>query len=75
MCLTFMSLWSSRLAVTKLDILDMFSEIKVGIAYKVDDQVIPHFPGVYTVVKSFKPCCFTQHLHSRALYVFPQIWV
>lgn len=23
----------------------MFSEIKVGLAYKVDDKFIPHFPG------------------------------
>lgn len=33
------------IALTKLDILDVFSEIKVGLAYKVDNQTIPHFPG------------------------------
>lgn len=34
-----------RLALTKLDILDMFTEIKVGVAYKLDGEIIPHFPG------------------------------
>lgn len=33
------------LALTKLDILDVLPEIKVGVAYKVDGQTIPHFPG------------------------------
>lgn len=33
------------IALTKLDILDVFSEIKVGMSYRVDDQMIPHFPG------------------------------
>uniref|UniRef100_A0A3Q3G630 Adenylosuccinate synthetase n=1 Tax=Labrus bergylta TaxID=56723 RepID=A0A3Q3G630_9LABR len=35
----------TALALTKLDILDVFSEIKVGVAYKVDNQTIPHFPA------------------------------
>ncbi|MED6258035.1 Adenylosuccinate synthetase isozyme 2, partial [Ataeniobius toweri] len=34
----------TALALTKLDILDVFPEIKVGLAYKVDDEIIPHFP-------------------------------
>lgn len=34
-----------RLALTKLDILDIFSEIKVGVAYKLDGEIIPHFPA------------------------------
>ena len=34
-----------RLALTKLDILDMFTEIKVGVAYKLDGEIIPHFPA------------------------------
>ena len=34
-----------RLALTKLDILDVFPEIKVGVAYKLDGEIIPHFPG------------------------------
>lgn len=36
-----------RLALTKLDILDMFTEIKVGVAYKLDGEIIPHFPGTF----------------------------
>ena len=35
----------TALALTKLDILDMFTEIKVGVAYKLDGEIIPHFPG------------------------------
>ncbi|MEQ2311058.1 Adenylosuccinate synthetase isozyme 2 [Ameca splendens] len=51
----------TALALTKLDILDVFPEIKVGLAYKVDDEIIPHFPGKcvcvpkkYIYGKSFK---------------------
>uniref|UniRef100_A0AAR2JF04 Adenylosuccinate synthetase n=1 Tax=Pygocentrus nattereri TaxID=42514 RepID=A0AAR2JF04_PYGNA len=35
----------TALALTKLDILDILQEIKVGVAYKVDNECIPHFPG------------------------------
>uniref|UniRef100_A0A8C5AHP6 Adenylosuccinate synthetase n=1 Tax=Gadus morhua TaxID=8049 RepID=A0A8C5AHP6_GADMO len=35
----------TALALTKLDILDVMDEIKVGVAYKVDNQSIPHFPA------------------------------
>uniref|UniRef100_A0A671YP97 Adenylosuccinate synthetase n=1 Tax=Sparus aurata TaxID=8175 RepID=A0A671YP97_SPAAU len=35
----------TALALTKLDILDVLAEIKVGVAYKVDNQTIPHFPA------------------------------
>uniref|UniRef100_A0A3P9JKK5 Adenylosuccinate synthetase n=1 Tax=Oryzias latipes TaxID=8090 RepID=A0A3P9JKK5_ORYLA len=35
----------TAIALTKLDILDVFPEIKVGIAYKVNDEIIPHFPA------------------------------
>lgn len=33
------------IALTKLDILDVLPEIKVGVAYKLGNQTIPHFPG------------------------------
>lgn len=33
------------IALTKLDILDVLDEIKVGIAYKLNGKRIPHFPG------------------------------
>uniref|UniRef100_H3DHY0 Adenylosuccinate synthetase n=1 Tax=Tetraodon nigroviridis TaxID=99883 RepID=H3DHY0_TETNG len=35
----------SAIALTKLDILDVFSDIKVGVSYRVDGQRIPHFPA------------------------------
>ncbi|XP_039616664.1 adenylosuccinate synthetase isozyme 2-like isoform X1 [Polypterus senegalus] len=35
----------SALALTKLDILDVLKEIKVGVAYKIGDQKIEYFPA------------------------------
>ncbi|XP_060609907.2 adenylosuccinate synthetase isozyme 2 isoform X2 [Anolis sagrei] len=35
----------TALALTKLDILDVFPEIKVGVAYKLEEKIIPHFPA------------------------------
>uniref|UniRef100_A0A8C1WFS6 Adenylosuccinate synthetase n=1 Tax=Cyprinus carpio TaxID=7962 RepID=A0A8C1WFS6_CYPCA len=35
----------TALALTKLDILDVLPEIKVGVAYKVDGEIIQHFPA------------------------------
>ncbi|KAI5606865.1 adenylosuccinate synthetase isozyme 2, partial [Silurus asotus] len=35
----------TALALTKLDILDVLSEIKVGVGYKVDNELIPYFPA------------------------------
>ncbi|XP_056422932.1 adenylosuccinate synthetase isozyme 2 [Hyla sarda] len=35
----------TALALTKLDILDVFTEIKVGVSYKLDGVKIPHFPA------------------------------
>lgn len=49
----WLSVFSFSLALTKLDILDVFSEIKVGVAYKVDNQTIPHFPGKSSVFFCF----------------------
>ncbi|MGH0189205.1 UNVERIFIED_CONTAM: hypothetical protein FKN15_033932 [Acipenser sinensis] len=39
----------SALAVTKLDILDTLEEIKVGVAYKIDGETIPSFPGLLSL--------------------------
>lgn len=36
---------SNSIALTKLDILDVLDEIKVGVAYKLNGKRIPHFPG------------------------------
>uniref|UniRef100_A0A667YWE0 Adenylosuccinate synthetase n=1 Tax=Myripristis murdjan TaxID=586833 RepID=A0A667YWE0_9TELE len=41
----------TALALTKLDILDVFPEIKVGVAYKVNNQTIPHFPANQEVLQ------------------------
>ena len=36
----------SRIAITKLDILDVFDEVKIGVAYWIDDKKIEDsFPG------------------------------
>lgn len=35
----------TALAVTKLDILDVFPEIKIGVGYKVNNEPIPYFPA------------------------------
>ncbi|NXI18507.1 PURA2 synthetase, partial [Irena cyanogastra] len=40
----------TALALTKLDILDVFPEIKVGVAYKLDGEIIPHFPANHEVL-------------------------
>lgn len=34
------------LALTKLDILDVLDEIKIGVAYKLGGKRIPYFPGM-----------------------------
>uniref|UniRef100_H3BDJ1 Adenylosuccinate synthetase n=1 Tax=Latimeria chalumnae TaxID=7897 RepID=H3BDJ1_LATCH len=36
----------TALAVTKLDILDLFDEIRIGIRYKIDGKPIPYLPGL-----------------------------
>lgn len=46
-CFNFAFPSKIRLALTKLDILDMFKEIKVGVDYKLDGEIIPHFPGTF----------------------------
>ncbi|XP_048340937.1 adenylosuccinate synthetase isozyme 2 isoform X2 [Sphaerodactylus townsendi] len=35
----------TALALTKMDIMDVLPEIKVGVAYKINDKIIPHFPA------------------------------
>ena len=35
-----------RIALTKLDILDVLDEIKVGVAYKINGKRVPPFPGM-----------------------------
>ena len=39
--------FSSSIAITKLDILDVFDEVKIGVAYWIDDKKIDDsFPGM-----------------------------
>lgn len=35
----------TSIALTKLDILDSLKEIQVGVAYKLDEKTLDHFPG------------------------------
>ncbi|XP_019725782.1 adenylosuccinate synthetase isozyme 1 isoform X2 [Hippocampus comes] len=41
----------TAIALTKLDILDVLEEIKVGIAYKLNGKRIPHFPANMDVLQ------------------------
>uniref|UniRef100_A0A3Q4AZ54 Adenylosuccinate synthetase n=1 Tax=Mola mola TaxID=94237 RepID=A0A3Q4AZ54_MOLML len=41
----------TAIALTKLDILDVLPEIKVGISYKVNNQAIPYFPANQEVLQ------------------------
>uniref|UniRef100_A0A8C4ZUU3 Adenylosuccinate synthetase n=1 Tax=Gadus morhua TaxID=8049 RepID=A0A8C4ZUU3_GADMO len=41
----------SAIALTKLDILDVLDEIKVGVAYKINGKRIPHFPANLEVLQ------------------------
>lgn len=39
------SFYTVSLAVTKLDILDTFDELKIAVSYKLAGKVLPSFPG------------------------------
>jgi adenylosuccinate synthase len=45
----------SELAVTKLDVLDAFDEVKVCVAYEVDGQRIEHLPDNQSVLHRVQP--------------------
>lgn len=47
-CFSFMIFGLSRIALTKLDILDTIPEIKVGVAYTVDGKPLHSFPGKFS---------------------------
>lgn len=42
----------SSIALTKLDILDEFDEIKIGIWYSIEGKKLPSFPGTLDVLKN-----------------------
>lgn len=46
MCVTLTNVVLCSLALTKLDILDVLDEIKIGVAYKLGGKRIPYFPGM-----------------------------
>lgn len=37
------------IALTKLDILDVLDELKIGVAYYKDGVKLNYFPGLYTI--------------------------
>lgn len=45
-CVTLTDVFLYSLALTKLDILDVLDEIKIGVAYKLGGKRIPYFPGM-----------------------------
>ena len=45
----------SGLVLTKLDILDVFEEVKVCVAYELDGKVIDYFPASYSQLSRVKP--------------------
>ena len=42
------------LAITKIDVLDDFDEIKVAVDYKIDGKVLDSFPSIF-IFASFGP--------------------
>ena len=46
MCNSLTDVFLYSLALTKLDILDVLDEIKIGVAYKLGGKRIPYFPGM-----------------------------
>lgn len=47
LCVTLSNVFLDSLALTKLDILDVLDEIKIGVAYKLSGKRIPYFPGMF----------------------------
>lgn len=45
---------STSLAITKIDVLDDFDEIKVAVDYKIDGEVLPSFPGMEILFDTVK---------------------
>ena len=45
----------SELAITKLDVLDAFDEVKVCVAYEVDGRRIEHLPDNQSVLHRVQP--------------------
>jgi len=41
----------TAVALTKLDILDGFSEIKIGVEYRKNGEILKHFPSSEQVIQ------------------------
>jgi len=49
----------TEIALTKLDVLNQFSEIKLCIGYKIGDKVIDYFPADLTEIQNIEPLYIT----------------
>lgn len=65
LCVTLSNVFLDSLALTKLDILDVLDEIKIGVAYKLAGKRIPYFPGMF-----FKKKVLITFSHSFLLIIF-----
>ena len=45
----------SEIALTKLDVLDTFEEVKVCVAYRIDGEVVRHYPDTVERLASVEP--------------------
>lgn len=54
---------SNSICLTKLDILDTFEEVKVGVSYKLDGKILDSVPGE-TSVRDFLQSTPSVHLCS-----------
>ncbi len=45
----------THLAVTKMDVLDGFREIKICVAYEVNGKKMPYFPSQTEILQEVKP--------------------
>ena len=60
---------SCSLAITKLDILDDFDEIKVGIQYKLNGKVIEHYPASEAELRNVEVGAFV-HMNDQMICSF-----
>ena len=51
--------FSSRLAITKLDILDTFPELKICVGYQLDGEDLPSFPADHSKLEKVEPVYLT----------------
>lgn len=70
-CVTLTCVFLYSLALTKLDILDVLDEIKIGVAYKLGGKRIPYFPGMLlNIYVRFSLSCLLSHTCWERLFAF-----